>query len=429
MFLSDLVAHMPGHVSLDFMAVSSYAKGTTSSGEVRLLKDLDTPLDGRNVIIVEDIVDTGLTLTYLQDILRARGPQVAAHRLPAEQAVAAQGGRQGRLHRLHDRGPVRRRLRPRLRGAVPQPAVHRRPRQLNPRRSASSLDRLATVRPPARVASAMHRRAFERQHLPIAHQHLAVHDRRSHVVAARDVDQVRHRIVHRRLPRPRASTTVIRSARLPASSDPISRVHARARARRRSSPCPAPSAPAPRVGSLRRELGEERRLAHRLEHVEVVVAGGAVGAEAERDAGRQVLRRPARCRSPASCCFRGCARRRRRAASASRCRRRSPRRRAPPASAGPRSRSTRDSRPASPCTARARSCTSSSVSARWISIGTPYLPASSRDAISVAVSMRVQRVRRHRRHDQAVVLELLDEALRRAPARRPASSRRRPGTE
>src|SRR5207247_10372606 len=75
MFLSDLVRHMDGEVSLDFMAVSSYAKGTTSSGEVRLLKDLDTTLDGKNVIIVEDIVDTGLTLTYLQDILRARNPR------------------------------------------------------------------------------------------------------------------------------------------------------------------------------------------------------------------------------------------------------------------------------------------------------------------------------------------------------------------
>ena len=74
-FLSDLVRHMSGQVSLDFMAVSSYAKGTTSSGEVRLLKDLDTTLEGRNVIIVEDIVDTGLTLTYLQDILRARNPR------------------------------------------------------------------------------------------------------------------------------------------------------------------------------------------------------------------------------------------------------------------------------------------------------------------------------------------------------------------
>jgi hypoxanthine phosphoribosyltransferase len=74
-FLSDLVRHMTGDVSLDFMAVASYAKGTTSSGEVRLLKDLDTTLDGKNVVIVEDIVDTGLTLTYLQDILRARNPR------------------------------------------------------------------------------------------------------------------------------------------------------------------------------------------------------------------------------------------------------------------------------------------------------------------------------------------------------------------
>jgi hypoxanthine phosphoribosyltransferase len=69
------VRHIPGHVSLDFMALSSYAKGTTTSGEVRLLKDLDTALDGRNVVIVEDIVDTGLTLHYLQDVLRTRNPK------------------------------------------------------------------------------------------------------------------------------------------------------------------------------------------------------------------------------------------------------------------------------------------------------------------------------------------------------------------
>jgi|SRR5690349_18539814 hypoxanthine phosphoribosyltransferase len=74
-FLSDLLRHMPGYVSLDFLAASSYAKGTTSSGEVRLLKDLDSSLEGRNVVIVEDIVDTGLTLHYLQDILRARSPK------------------------------------------------------------------------------------------------------------------------------------------------------------------------------------------------------------------------------------------------------------------------------------------------------------------------------------------------------------------
>ncbi len=75
MFLADLVRHIDGPISLDFIAVSSYATGTTSSGEVRMLKDLDYALDGKNVLIVEDIVDTGLTLTYLQDILRARGPR------------------------------------------------------------------------------------------------------------------------------------------------------------------------------------------------------------------------------------------------------------------------------------------------------------------------------------------------------------------
>jgi hypoxanthine phosphoribosyltransferase len=74
-FLADLVRQMDGNVSLDFIAVSSYAQGTTSSGEVRLLKDLDTALDGRHVVIVEDIVDTGVTLTYLRDILRARNPK------------------------------------------------------------------------------------------------------------------------------------------------------------------------------------------------------------------------------------------------------------------------------------------------------------------------------------------------------------------
>ena len=74
-FLSDLARAIPGHVSLDFMAVSSYAKGTTSSGEVKMVKDLDFALDGRNVVIVEDIVDTGLTLSYLQKILSERHPK------------------------------------------------------------------------------------------------------------------------------------------------------------------------------------------------------------------------------------------------------------------------------------------------------------------------------------------------------------------
>ncbi len=74
-FLADLVRALRIPSTLDFLAVSSYAAGTTTTGEVRLLKDLDVALDGRHVLIVEDIVDTGLTLTYLQDILHARGPK------------------------------------------------------------------------------------------------------------------------------------------------------------------------------------------------------------------------------------------------------------------------------------------------------------------------------------------------------------------
>lgn len=75
MFMADLVRAMSDRVTMDFMAVSSYGKGTTSSGQVRVLKDLDSNVEGRHVILVEDIVDTGLTLHYLQDLLRARAPK------------------------------------------------------------------------------------------------------------------------------------------------------------------------------------------------------------------------------------------------------------------------------------------------------------------------------------------------------------------
>ena len=74
-FLADLARALPVSCSLDFMALSSYGKSSSSSGQVQLLKDLDSDLEGRDVVIVEDIVDTGLTLTYLQDILRARSPR------------------------------------------------------------------------------------------------------------------------------------------------------------------------------------------------------------------------------------------------------------------------------------------------------------------------------------------------------------------
>ena len=75
MFLGDLVRTIDGIVTLDFIALSSYGASTKSSGQVQLLKDLGSGIEGRDVVIVEDIVDTGLTLTYLQDILRARSPR------------------------------------------------------------------------------------------------------------------------------------------------------------------------------------------------------------------------------------------------------------------------------------------------------------------------------------------------------------------
>ena len=74
-FMTDLARAMDLHVTMDFIAVSSYGAATKSSGEVQLVKDLDQSLVGRDVIVVEDIVDTGLTLNYLLNLLRARGPR------------------------------------------------------------------------------------------------------------------------------------------------------------------------------------------------------------------------------------------------------------------------------------------------------------------------------------------------------------------
>ncbi len=75
LFLSDLARAIHLHVSLDFMAVSSYGKGTKTTGEVRITKDLDTSIENMDVIIVEDIVDTGLTLNYLRNLLMSRKPR------------------------------------------------------------------------------------------------------------------------------------------------------------------------------------------------------------------------------------------------------------------------------------------------------------------------------------------------------------------
>src|ERR671926_145269 len=73
-FVADLMRHLEVHCAIDFMAVASYGSSTDSSGVVRILKDLDISIEGREVLIVEDIVDSGLTLNYLLRTLHARNP-------------------------------------------------------------------------------------------------------------------------------------------------------------------------------------------------------------------------------------------------------------------------------------------------------------------------------------------------------------------
>ena len=74
-FTCELAKRLTVPVSLDFMSVSSYGAGTESSGVVRILKDLDEPLAGKDVLIVEDIIDSGRTLAYLIEVLKQRGPK------------------------------------------------------------------------------------------------------------------------------------------------------------------------------------------------------------------------------------------------------------------------------------------------------------------------------------------------------------------
>ena len=74
-FTCELAKRLTVPVSLDFMSVSSYGAGTKSSGVVKIIKDLDEPLEGKHVVIVEDIIDSGRTLSYLLEILEKRGPK------------------------------------------------------------------------------------------------------------------------------------------------------------------------------------------------------------------------------------------------------------------------------------------------------------------------------------------------------------------
>ena len=73
-FMADLVRHISIHCTVDFLSIQSYGSGTVSSGEVRITKDLDVSIEGRDVLVVEDILDTGRTYSYLQEVLGAHDP-------------------------------------------------------------------------------------------------------------------------------------------------------------------------------------------------------------------------------------------------------------------------------------------------------------------------------------------------------------------
>ena len=122
-FLADLMRHLEIDCELDFMAVSSYGSSTDSSGVVRILKDLDAPIVDRDVLIVEDIIDSGLTLHYLLAQPAGEGPEVDRGLRPADQAGATAGGSAGSLRRLRDPERVRDRLwtRPRASATATSP--------------------------------------------------------------------------------------------------------------------------------------------------------------------------------------------------------------------------------------------------------------------------------------------------------------------
>ena len=74
-FLADIMREIDVPAEIDFMVVSSYGSGVKSSGVVKIVKDLDVPLEGKDILIVEDILDSGLTLSYIKELLASRGPR------------------------------------------------------------------------------------------------------------------------------------------------------------------------------------------------------------------------------------------------------------------------------------------------------------------------------------------------------------------
>ena len=124
-FFTDLIREIDLPLTLDFMAISSYGSATKTSGVVRILKDLDNDILGKDVIVVEDIVDTGITLSYLTKTLMQRGAK--SLRIDAAgQAGAAEGSGPARgLHVFQHSGRFRCRIRTGLRPGLPESAGYR----------------------------------------------------------------------------------------------------------------------------------------------------------------------------------------------------------------------------------------------------------------------------------------------------------------
>lgn len=108
MVMSDFARHLSRDVTMDWMAVSSYGVGTKSSGVVQIRKDLDADLTGRHVLIVEDIIDTGLTLHWLLENFASRGARSSRGPGPAAQARRGEGERVLPLRRLRHPERLRR---------------------------------------------------------------------------------------------------------------------------------------------------------------------------------------------------------------------------------------------------------------------------------------------------------------------------------
>ena len=126
-FMADLMRSLSVPCEIDFMAISSYGAATDSSGVVRILKDLDINIEDRHVLVVEDIIDSGLTLSYLLRNLESREPASLEICALLDEARTAGNRGSGAVCRLRDPQQVRDRVRARFRRAVPESALCGRP--------------------------------------------------------------------------------------------------------------------------------------------------------------------------------------------------------------------------------------------------------------------------------------------------------------